>query len=63
MGWAIFALLAAAVAIGLILARMPRMIWELAGSALLLGAAGYAWQGSPSLKGDPRTAAQNTGSS
>ena len=60
MGWAIFALLAAAVAIGLILARMPRMIWELAGSALLLGAAGYAWQGSPSLKGDPRTAAQNT---
>lgn len=60
MGWAIFALLAAVVAMGLIFARMPRMIWELAGSALLLGAAGYAWQGSPSLRGDPRTAAQNT---
>lgn len=60
MGWAIFALLAALVATGLILARMPRMVWELVGSALLLGAAGYAWQGSPSLKGDPRTAAQNT---
>jgi cytochrome c-type biogenesis protein CcmH/NrfG len=58
MGWAIFALLAAVVAMGLVFARMPRMIWELAGSALLLGAAGYAWQGSPSLAGDPRTTEQ-----
>lgn len=58
MGWAIFALLAAIVATGLVLARMPRMVWELVGSALLLGAAGYAWQGSPSLSGDPRTAGQ-----
>ncbi len=55
MGWAIFALLTALTGTGLILARMPRMVWELAGAALLLGAAGYAWQGSPSLMGDPRT--------
>ncbi len=58
MGWALFALLAASVAIGLVLARMPRMVWELVGSALLLAAAGYAWQGSPSLKGDPRAPGQ-----
>jgi cytochrome c-type biogenesis protein CcmH/NrfG len=58
MGWALFALLAASVAIGLVLARMPRMVWELVGSALLLAAAGYAWQGSPSLNGDPRAPGQ-----
>ncbi len=57
MGWAIFALLAALVGTGLILARMPRPIWELVGAALLLGAAGYAWQGNPMLGGDPRNLA------
>lgn len=59
MGWAIFALLAALVGTGLILARMPRMIWELVGAALLLGAAGYAWQGNPSFAGDPRQPADS----
>lgn len=59
MGWAIFALLAALAGTGLILARMPRAIWELVGAALLLGAAGYAWQGNPSLAGDPRKPADS----
>lgn len=59
MGWALFVMLAALVGTGLILARMPRMIWELTGAVMLLGAAGYAWQGSPSLGGDPREAAQS----
>lgn len=59
MGWALFALLAALVGTGLILARMPRPIWELAGAALLLGAAGYAWQGNPMLGGDPRKPADS----
>ncbi|MBP6031566.1 MAG: tetratricopeptide repeat protein [Sphingobium sp.] len=58
MGWAIFALLAALTATGLILARLPRKIWEMAGSVLLLGAAGYAWQGNPSLPGTVREGAQ-----
>jgi len=58
MGWAIFALLAALVGTGLILAHMPRLIWELVGASLLLGAAGYAWQGNPSLAGAPRAASQ-----
>lgn len=59
MGWAIFALLAALVGTALILARMPRMIWELVGAALLVAAAGYAWQGNPALAGDPRTPADS----
>ena len=54
MGWAIFALLAALTATGLILARLPRKIWEMAGSVLLLGGAGYAGQGKPSLPGSVR---------
>ena len=58
MGWALVALLLALVVIGLLLARLPRMLWELVGAALLFGLAGYAWQGHPNLSGAPREAAQ-----
>lgn len=60
MGWAILAFLLAVTAAGLaFLGRLRRGVWELAGAALFLGLAGYAWQGSPSLGGDPRDAGQN----
>ena len=35
--------------------KAPRSSWELLGAALLLGIAGYAWQGSPAQRGAPRT--------
>ncbi|HEY9579326.1 MAG TPA: tetratricopeptide repeat protein [Rhizorhapis sp.] len=37
--------------------RIPRSAWELVASALLVGLAGYAWQGNPSLAGAPKQAA------
>jgi len=59
MGWAIILLLVSLTAIALIaLGRLPRSLWELTGAALLFGVAGYAWQGQPDLKGDPRDASQ-----
>lgn len=33
----------------MLLLGVPRRLWSLAGAALVLGAAGYAWQGSPGL--------------
>lgn len=56
IGWVFaigLALFAAASIIGI--GRLPRATWELVGAALLLGVAGYAWQGSPGLAGAPRT--------
>lgn len=47
MGWLILALIGASVAAFLAWCRISRIVWPLAGSALMLGAAGYAWQGSP----------------
>ncbi len=47
MGWIVLALIGASVAALFAWLRMPRIVWPLAGSALMLGAAGYAWQGSP----------------
>jgi hypothetical protein len=47
MGWIVLALIGASVAALFAWLRMPRLVWPLAGSALMLGAAGYAWQGSP----------------
>ena len=59
MGWAIVLLLLAFVALGLILiGRLPRRLWELVGAALLVGLAGYAWQGRPAVPGSPRDPAQ-----
>jgi cytochrome c-type biogenesis protein CcmH len=38
-------------------AKMPRVMLEMTGAALLLGVAGYAWQGSPVQPGNPVKAA------
>lgn len=53
MGWVILLALGALVALALRLARIGRGTWWLAGAALMLGAAGYAWQGRPGLPGKP----------
>ena len=57
MGWAVL-LLAALVAGGaLALGGVARRLWAFAGAALMLGAAGYAWQGAPTYAGHPVVAA------
>lgn len=53
MGWGMLLLLGIGAAAALTFAGMPRRIWTLAGAALMLGAAGYAWQGSPMLAASP----------
>jgi cytochrome c-type biogenesis protein CcmH len=56
MGWAIaigILLVSLAGIIGL--GRLPRATWELVAAALILGVAGYAWQGRPGLAGSPRS--------
>lgn len=45
-----------AIVVGLLLwrvGRLPRATLELAGAALLIGVAGYAWQGKPAQPGSP----------
>lgn len=55
MGWIIVGLLALLIAVALVaLGRIPRRSWEMAAAAVLLGVAGYAWQGNPGLAGSPR---------
>lgn len=49
MGWLMLLLLACATAAAFVLLRLSRLLWSMVGAALMLGAAGYAWQGSPSL--------------
>jgi cytochrome c-type biogenesis protein CcmH len=57
MGWMIAIALAFAAAGAIIgIGRLPRVTWELVGAALILGLAGYAWQGRPGLAGAPRSA-------
>lgn len=53
MGWLL--LLAIALGAALLLWRTgyPRKLWAIPATALMLGAAGYAWQGSPGLAGHP----------
>lgn len=59
MGWVIAAAMTVAVMALLMLAgRLPRGAWEMTGAALLLGLAGYAWQGHPRLAGSPRKVAE-----
>lgn len=54
MGWIWFAIFAAAVAFGLYrFGKLGRSDLELAGAALLIALAGYAWQGNPSEAGSP----------
>ena len=62
-GWLIaaafaFCLMALLIAVG----RIPRMSWELTAAAVLLGLAGYAWQGSPGFPGQPKMASASTDS-
>lgn len=55
MGWLILVLMAALVLAGLIfIGRLPRRTFEMVAAALMLGAAGYAWQGHPGLAGSPQ---------
>lgn len=52
MGWVIAAGLAALLIVALFaIGRIPRPTWEIVAAALLLGLAGYAWQGNPRLAG------------
>lgn len=54
MGWVVIVALAALIGLGLWrFGHLPRAALELLGAALLLGLAGYAWQGSPTLAGKP----------
>ena len=61
-GWIIAAGLAITFMLGLIfIGRIPRVAREITAAALLLGLAGYAWQGNPGLVGAPRRAADKDG--
>ena len=51
MGWLALPVLAAGAMALLIALGVPRLLWSFVGAALMLGAAGYAWQGSPTLAG------------
>ncbi len=53
-GWVILALLSLA-SLGAVIAigRLPRVMWQVAGAAILLGMSGYALQGRPSLTSSP----------
>jgi len=52
MGWIILLFVSLLVLLGLIwLGKLPRAAYELTGAALLLGIAGYAWQGQPGMAG------------
>ncbi len=53
MGWLALALIAAAAAAALVLLRVDRALWSMVGAALMLGAAGYAWQGRPMVAASP----------
>lgn len=56
MGWVIAITLALLLLVAMLLVgRLPRTAWEITAAALLLGLAGYAWQGNPTLRGSPRT--------
>jgi len=60
-GWIIVLAMAAAAFLALWrIGRVPRLSWELIGAGLLLGLAGYAWQGSPGLAGTPIAAKEQT---
>ena len=61
-GWIIaFALAGVAFAALLLIGRIPRAAREITAAALLLGLAGYAWQGHPGLAGAPRAIAKPSG--
>jgi len=53
MGWIALILIAVAAMAALALLRVDRLLWSMVGAAMMLGAAGYAWQGSPMLPASP----------
>jgi hypothetical protein len=53
MGWLMLMLFGIATFVALALLRVPRLLWSMAGAALMLGATGYALQGRPMLAGVP----------
>ena len=57
-GWLILLMLLLASALALRLLGLRAGMLQLAGAALLFGAAGYAWQGRPGLSGQGRSATQ-----
>ena len=62
MDWALALALAGVVFVGLLLlGRIPRAAREISAAALLLGLAGYAWQGNAGLAGAPRATAGTGG--
>lgn len=61
MGWLMFLGVALVAAVLLWCTRFPRKLWTIPATALMLGAAGYAWQGSPGLPGHPVAADEKAG--
>ncbi|MDT0507586.1 tetratricopeptide repeat protein [Novosphingobium sp. MMS21-SN21R] len=60
MTWVVILLAGAVVFLALaFVLKMPRAGWELAGAALLVGVAGYALQGNPSMPGAPKAPVEN----
>lgn len=53
MGFVTLAIVGVAAFAALWWLGLPRMLWSLAGAALFLGAAGYAWQGRPFVAAAP----------
>ena len=53
MGWLTLLLLAGVAMAAMVAFGLKRPLWSLAGAALMLGATGYAMQGSPSVSGQP----------
>lgn len=61
IGWLILLAIAAFSAAVLALLRFPWRLWTIPATALMLGAAGYAWQGRPDLAGHPVAAVERAG--
>jgi cytochrome c-type biogenesis protein CcmH len=51
MGWLMLIAAALFAAVLLVVLRFPKAMWTIPATAVTLGAAGYAWQGSPALEG------------
>jgi tetratricopeptide (TPR) repeat protein len=61
MGWVFLLLLGGAAMAGTVLLGTARALWSSVGAALMLGGAGYALQGSPTLPASPAQAAAQAG--
>lgn len=52
-GWLVFGGFATAAIVILLLIRFPKRLWTVPAMAVMLAAAGYAWQGQPGLQDHP----------